>query len=125
MVLIASLAFKRLEPSRYYDHRIPPTQAAPSPAPAHYPRPPPSHPLAPLLDLAWTKASVVQLRAEAKDNVDIDALLQDKRNDLLTALISARNFYRSTARLQVSLIALLDLLERTPRSLPTTLCAGT
>ena len=46
--------------------------------------------IASLLDLAGTKAAVVQQRAEAKDYRDIDALLQDGRMDLPTALASAR-----------------------------------
>jgi hypothetical protein len=40
------------------------------------------------LDLAGTKAAVVQRRAEAKAYRDIDALLQDGRMDLPTALTS-------------------------------------
>jgi nucleotidyltransferase AbiEii toxin of type IV toxin-antitoxin system len=46
--------------------------------------------VASLLDLAGTKAAVVQQRAEAKDYHDIDAILQDGRIDLPTALASAR-----------------------------------
>src|SRR5450631_4270336 len=39
-----------------------------------------------LLDIAGTKASVVQMRAEAKDYIDIDALLTHSAIDLPTAL---------------------------------------
>jgi Nucleotidyl transferase AbiEii toxin, Type IV TA system len=47
--------------------------------------------IASLLDLAGTKASVVQMRAEAKDYVDIDAILTEGRIDLPTALAGARS----------------------------------
>lgn len=46
--------------------------------------------VASLLDLAGTKASVVQQRAEAKDYIDIDAILTDGRVDLPTALAAAQ-----------------------------------
>lgn len=49
--------------------------------------------IASLLDLAGMKASVVQMRAEAKDYIDIDALLTDGRIDLPTALAAARAIY--------------------------------
>ncbi len=38
--------------------------------------------VASLLDLAGTKASVVQVRAEAKDYVDLDALAEIERHRL-------------------------------------------
>lgn len=46
-----------------------------------------------LLDLAGTKASVVQVRAEAKDYIDIDALLTDGRIDLSLPLAAVRAIY--------------------------------
>lgn len=49
--------------------------------------------VASLLDLAGAKASVVQKRAEAKDYLDIDAILTDGRIDLPTALAAARAIY--------------------------------
>lgn len=49
--------------------------------------------IASLLDLAGTKMNVVQLRAEARDYRDIDALLRDGRIDLPTALASAQALY--------------------------------
>jgi hypothetical protein len=49
--------------------------------------------IASLLDLAGTKASVVQLRAEAKDYLDIDAILADGRVDLPTALAAGQALY--------------------------------
>lgn len=48
--------------------------------------------VASLLDLAGTKVAVVQQRAEAKDYIDIDALLSFGV-DLLTALAAARMIY--------------------------------
>lgn len=49
--------------------------------------------VASLLDLAGMKASVVQMCAEAKDYLDINAILTDGRIDLPTALASARAIY--------------------------------
>lgn len=46
--------------------------------------------VASLLDLAGTKASVVQLRAEAKDYMDIDALITLGGIGLPTAVAAAR-----------------------------------
>ena len=62
--------------------------------------------IASLLDLAGTKAAVVQQRAEAKDYFDIDALLQDGRIDLPTALVSAQGIYGPTFNPQITLKAL-------------------
>jgi hypothetical protein len=49
--------------------------------------------VASLLDLAGMKVSVVQMRAEAKDYLDIDAILTDGRIDLPTALAGGRAIY--------------------------------
>lgn len=46
--------------------------------------------IASLLDLAGTKAAVVQQRAEAKDYLDLEAMLKDGRINLPTALAAAR-----------------------------------
>jgi hypothetical protein len=62
--------------------------------------------IASLLDLAGTKASVVQVRAEAKDYIDIDAILTDGRIDLPTALASARALYGAQYNPQITLKAL-------------------
>jgi hypothetical protein len=62
--------------------------------------------VASLLDLAGTKASVVQVRAEAKDYIDIDALLTDGRIDLPTALAAARAIYGTPFNPQNTLKAL-------------------
>lgn len=68
----------------------------------------PSHGLqiASLLDLAGTKVSVVQVRAEAKDYLDIDALLADGRIDLSMALAAARAIYGRSFNPQNTLKAL-------------------
>ena len=62
--------------------------------------------VASLLDLAGTKAAVVQQRAEAKDYLDIDAILQDGRIDLPAALASAGAIYGPTFNPQITLKAL-------------------
>ena len=48
------------------------------------------------LDLAGIKASVVQVRAEAKDYIDIDALITVGKVDLPLALSAAQGLYGST-----------------------------
>jgi len=62
--------------------------------------------IASLLDLAGTKAAVVQQRAEAKDYLDVDAFLQDGRIDLATALASALVIYGPKFNPQITLKAL-------------------
>jgi hypothetical protein len=62
--------------------------------------------VASLLDLAGTKASVVQQRAEAKDYVDIDAILTDGRVDLPTALGAAKAIYGAQFNPLITLKAL-------------------
>lgn len=62
--------------------------------------------IASLLDLAGTKASVVQVRAEAKDYIDIDALLTDGRIDLPLALAAGRAIYGGQFNPQNTLKAL-------------------
>ena len=62
--------------------------------------------VASLLDLAGTKASVVQVRAEAKDYIDIDALITAGKVDLPLALSAAQRLYGSTFNPQITLKAL-------------------
>jgi Nucleotidyl transferase AbiEii toxin, Type IV TA system len=62
--------------------------------------------VASLLDLAGTKASVVQVRAEAKDYIDIDALITAGKVDLSLALSAAQRLYGSTFNPQITLKAL-------------------
>jgi hypothetical protein len=74
--------------------------------------------VASLLDLAGTKASVVQVRAEAKDYIDIDALLTDGRIDLPTALAAARAIYGASFNPQSTLKALCYFEDGNLRRLP-------
>ncbi len=52
--------------------------------------------IAHLLDLAGTKVSVVQSRAEAKDYLDIDAILTSGKIDLPTAIAAGKALYGAT-----------------------------
>jgi hypothetical protein len=83
------------------------------------PRIAPGHGLkiASLLDLAGTKASVVQRRAEAKDYHDIDAILRDGRIDLPAALAAARAIYGARFNPEITLKALSYFGEGTLRRL--------
>jgi hypothetical protein len=74
--------------------------------------------VASLLDLAGTKASVVQVRAEAKDYIDIDALLTHGAIDLATALSAARAIYGMQFNPQSTLKALCYFDEGNLRRLP-------
>lgn len=75
--------------------------------------------IASLLDLAGMKASVVQMRAEAKDYLDIDAILTNGGIDLPTALASARAIYGQQFNPLATLKALCyfddDALRRLPQ----------
>jgi Nucleotidyl transferase AbiEii toxin, Type IV TA system len=62
--------------------------------------------IASLLDLAGTKATVVQQRAEAKDYIDIDAILYDGQIDLPKSLAAAQYIYGSVFSPQNALKAL-------------------
>jgi Nucleotidyl transferase AbiEii toxin, Type IV TA system len=62
--------------------------------------------VASLLDLAGTKASVIQVRAEAKDYIDVDALIRAGKVDLPLALSAAQRLYGSTFNPQITLKAL-------------------
>ncbi len=59
--------------------------------------------MASLLDLAGMKAAVVQQRAEAKDYIDINAILIDARIDLPTDLASAKAIYGKQFNPQITL----------------------
>jgi len=74
--------------------------------------------IASLFDLGGTKASVVQMRAEAKDYIDIDAMLLDGRIDLPTMLACARAIYGSQFNPQVTLKALSFFDDGDLRRLP-------
>jgi hypothetical protein len=62
--------------------------------------------IASLLDLAATKANIVQLRAEARDYRDMDAILRDGRIDLPTASAAAQVLYGVPFNPQITLKAL-------------------
>ena len=74
--------------------------------------------IASLLDLAAAKARVVQMRAEARDYVDIDALLIDGRIDLPSALAAACAVYGDEFNPQITLKALTYFDEDALRKLP-------
>jgi hypothetical protein len=74
--------------------------------------------VASLLDLAGTKAAVVQVRAEARDYIDIDALLTFSAIDLPTALGAARAIYGMQFNPQSTLKALCYFGEGNLRRLP-------
>jgi hypothetical protein len=62
--------------------------------------------VASLLDLAGTKASVVQVRAEAKDYIDMDALMNLGGISLSAALVAAQKLYGPSFNPEVTLKAL-------------------
>ena len=74
--------------------------------------------VASLLDLAGTKASVVQVRAEAKDYIDIDAMMTDGRINLPTALAAGRAIYGAQFNPQSTLKALSYFDDGNLRRLP-------
>lgn len=74
--------------------------------------------IASLLDLAGMKASVVQMRAEAKDYIDIDAILTDGRIDLPAALAAAKAIYGRSFNPQVTLKSLTYFDDGTVKKLP-------
>jgi predicted nucleotidyltransferase component of viral defense system len=74
--------------------------------------------VASLIDLAGTKASVVQMRAEAKDYIDIDALLRIGKVDLGTALVAAQKLYGSSFNPEITLKALSYFDDGDLRALP-------
>jgi hypothetical protein len=74
--------------------------------------------IAPLLDLAGTKVAVVQQRAEAKDYIDVDAILTDGEVDLPLALAAAQHIYGSVFAPQNALKALTYFDEPQLQSLP-------
>jgi hypothetical protein len=74
--------------------------------------------VASLLDIAGTKASVVQVRAEAKDYIDIDALISKGRIDLPTALAAGKTIYGAQFNPQITLKALSYFDDGNLRDLP-------
>jgi Nucleotidyl transferase AbiEii toxin, Type IV TA system len=74
--------------------------------------------IASLIDLAGTKASVLQLRAEAKDYIDMDALLRFGKVDLPTALAAAQKIYGPSFNPETTLKALSYFDDGNLRELP-------
>jgi Nucleotidyl transferase AbiEii toxin, Type IV TA system len=74
--------------------------------------------IASLLDLAGTKAAVVQQRAEAKDYIDIDAILADGQIGLPMALSAGQYIYGAVFSPQNVLKALTYFDESQLQSLP-------
>jgi hypothetical protein len=75
--------------------------------------------VAALLDLAGTMASVVQVRAEAKDYIDVDAILQKSDIDLHQTLAAVRAIYGSSFNPQITLKALSFFDDGNLREVPT------
>jgi hypothetical protein len=74
--------------------------------------------VASLLDLAGMKAAVVQQRAEAKDYIDMDALIMDGHIDLSTALAAGRAIYGAQFNPEITLKALCFFDDGNLRHLP-------
>lgn len=74
--------------------------------------------IASLVDLAGMKASVVQKRAEAKDYIDIDALIQDGRVNLPLALSAGRLIYGRGFNPEITLKALSFFEDGNLKTLP-------
>jgi hypothetical protein len=74
--------------------------------------------IASLIDLAGTKASVLQVRAEAKDYIDMDALMTKGRIGLPTALAAAQKLYGPSFNPEITLKALSYFGDGNLRALP-------
>ncbi|MEA3292039.1 MAG: nucleotidyl transferase AbiEii/AbiGii toxin family protein [Pseudomonadota bacterium] len=74
--------------------------------------------IAALIDLAGTKAAAVQHRAEAKDYLDIDAMLEAGVVDLPTALAAAAVIYGRQFNPQTTLKALCYFEDGNVKTLP-------
>lgn len=74
--------------------------------------------VASILDLAGTKASVLQVRAEAKDYVDMDALIRVGRISLPFALAAAERLYGASFNPEITLKALSYFDDGNLRDLP-------
>lgn len=75
--------------------------------------------IASLLDLAGTKALVLQVRAEAKDYMDMDALIQIGGVSLPFALAAAERLYGPSFNAEITLKALSYFEDGNLRELPT------
>jgi hypothetical protein len=75
--------------------------------------------IASLLDLAGTKASVLQVRAETRDYIDMDALIRLGGVGLPLALTAAQNLYGTSFNPEITLKALSYFDDGNLRELPT------
>lgn len=71
-----------------------------------------------MIDLAGTKASVVQVRAEAKDYLDIDAVMRLGNISLPSALAAAQKLYGPSFNPEITLKALSYFDDGNLRDLP-------
>jgi Nucleotidyl transferase AbiEii toxin, Type IV TA system len=74
--------------------------------------------MASLLDLAGTKAAIVQVRSQAKDYIDLDNLIRTEGISLPMALTAARKLYGVSFNPQIALKALSYFEDGDLRSLP-------
>jgi hypothetical protein len=74
--------------------------------------------IASLLDLAGMKAAVVQKRAEARDYVDLDAIIHQGAIDLSTALAAARVLYGAAFNPELTLKSLIFFGDGNVSKLP-------
>jgi hypothetical protein len=74
--------------------------------------------IASLVDLAAMKAAVVQKRAEAKDYIDLDAIIANTEIDLGTALSAGKLFYGAKFNPELTLKSLSYFGDGTLPSLP-------
>jgi hypothetical protein len=74
--------------------------------------------VASLLDLAGMKASVVQVRAEARDYIDIDAMMASRKIDLPTAVAAGKEIYGAQFNPEITLKALSFFDDGDLRRLP-------
>jgi hypothetical protein len=74
--------------------------------------------VATLLDLAGMKTAVVQKRAEAKDYLDLDAIIKEGGIDLSTALAAGKAIYGASFSPEISLKALSYFEDGNLGSLP-------
>ena len=80
--------------------------------------------IASLIDLAGMKAAVVQQRAEAKDYLDLHALIHQEVVDLPTALAAASRIYPDSFQPQLTLKALTYFDDGDLHTLPETVRSG-
>ena len=80
--------------------------------------------IASLIDLAGMKAAVVQQRAEAKDYLDLHALINQEAVDLPTALAAASRIYPDSFQPQLTLKALTYFGDGDLHTLPESVRLG-